>query len=745
MRFDGHRSLVFKELPNDSTAISSSIAEGMLADDYGYLWFATKQHGLNRFDPVNQTFQQFHPSAAIESSILSEKITSISKGRQGVIWIGFSEGFTALDSRSGLFTHFTKAKFPVLEGSTISHMLESASGDLYLVDENRGLLRMRPGGQPEVFASQEKGNLPIDPNDVREIYIDSDGNLFVGTGQAGVFIVSAERAVPFMEELELRGVHDVLEDSRGDYWLATADGVVVTSPSTGQWRMFGEESGLSHYRALSLYESSEGAVWIGTFHGVTIAYSSQFSLIDNQRLPAGNVLALADASGTNWIGTDRGLFAQPTSTLAYSNLNEFSNLLPDGAVALSLVEHKGLIYVGTFALGLYIFNSEGVLQEHITENSVENPDGISSSSVSKTAVDVEGGLWVATIDAGLNYRPPGATSFRTYRYDPLDSSSLNSDLVYTVFVEQAGIVWIGTDRGLARYNADVGTFTRIMYQPGNDRSLPGQVVYTITEDQDARLWIGLENAGVAVWEAHHRKASEPVFTRLLNNINLPSATVCSLQEGSEGDMWIATGSGLTRIAFDTLKYRHFAEAHGLQSRDFNLGAATRDDFGQLYFGGPKGINSFDPRAFDKEEAPRTVRLTKVTVVQEPVWFDVPLNEVTEVNLSYDDPLMEIEFSAMEYVNPGSIRYKYQLVGVDQAWQQIGNKSDLMFPGLAPGRYTLRLAVDGPRLDAPVTDIGIYKRPPPLGHACRIHLICGAVHHGRGSSLCSRQNPRKRGH
>jgi ligand-binding sensor domain-containing protein/anti-sigma regulatory factor (Ser/Thr protein kinase) len=86
-------------------------------------------------------------------------------------------------------------------------------------------------------------------------------------------------------------------------------------------------------------------------------------------------------------------------------------------------------------------------------------DGLSSNVVYCSFQDKYGYLWVATND-GLN-RYDGYT-FKTYRQDPNDSSSIPSNSI-TMFCEDGdGNLWVNTSAGLCRYERKEDNFKRVI-------------------------------------------------------------------------------------------------------------------------------------------------------------------------------------------------------------------------------------------------------------------------------------------
>ena len=87
---------------------------------------------------------------------------------------------------------------------------------------------------------------------------------------------------------------------------------------------------------------------------------------------------------------------------------------------------------------------------------VEN--GLSNNSVFASVQDDKGFMWFGTKD-GLN-RFDGY-SFKTYRHDPSNPSSLGNDKIYALLSDKAAGLWVGTDLGLYKYHPENETFSLV--------------------------------------------------------------------------------------------------------------------------------------------------------------------------------------------------------------------------------------------------------------------------------------------
>ncbi|MBK6754097.1 MAG: response regulator [Flavobacteriales bacterium] len=85
-------------------------------------------------------------------------------------------------------------------------------------------------------------------------------------------------------------------------------------------------------------------------------------------------------------------------------------------------------------------------------------DGLSQGMVSSIIQDRAGFMWFATKD-GLN-RYDGY-SFRVFRHDPADSSTVRDNFIQAIHEDRAGLLWVGTNSGLDVFDPVTEVFHHI--------------------------------------------------------------------------------------------------------------------------------------------------------------------------------------------------------------------------------------------------------------------------------------------
>ncbi len=109
----------------------------------------------------------------------------------------------------------------------------------------------------------------------------------------------------------------------------------------------------------------------------------------------------------------------------------------------------------------------------------------------------DGVLWLGTATGMLSYdrRTHGADAWKVFTHDSKDPASLATDIVYAITGDpkDPDVLWIGTNGGgLNRLDKRTGKFLRYSTKDG----LPNDVVYGILADDAGQLWMST-NKGIA--------------------------------------------------------------------------------------------------------------------------------------------------------------------------------------------------------------------------------------------------------
>lgn len=199
---------------------------------------------------------------------------------------------------------------------------------------------------------------------------------------------------------------------------------------------------------------------------------------------------------------------------------------------------------------------------------------------------------------------------------------------------------------------------------------------------------------------------------------LPNETVYGILEDAAGYVWLSTAHGLARLDPADGKVLTYTVEDGLQSNQFNIYSDFRAPDGELFFGGPGGLNTFYPAQLSRNEAPPSIVFTGFSLFNQPVpvgseVLPQDINTLSEISLPYDQNVFSIEFAALDYQNSRQNRYQYKLEGFDRDWLSAGAHRMATYTNLNPGTYTFLVRAsnnDGVWSENPRA-IHITIRPP----------------------------------
>ena len=161
--------------------------------------------------------------------------------------------------------------------------------------------------------------------------------------------------------------------------------------------------------------------------------------------------------------------------------------------------------------------------------------------------DRDGAIWIGT-GGGLDRFDETTATFRHFRHDPGDPTSLSDDKIRGLFEDTRGRLWIGTDTGLNVLARDRSgaepTFNRYFHDPTDAGSLPTDRILTFLQDRGGVLWIGTQSGGVVRWDPRSWSFSSIP----LRNSELSGHDILAFAEDDRSRLWIGTnGYGLNRI------------------------------------------------------------------------------------------------------------------------------------------------------------------------------------------------------
>jgi ligand-binding sensor domain-containing protein/signal transduction histidine kinase/CheY-like chemotaxis protein len=359
-----------------------------------------------------------------------------------------------------------------------------------------------------------------------------------------------------------------LEQTRDGYlWLGTWEGLVRFDGvhfTTFDKRNTPE---LRNPMVRALVEDAAGVLWVGTSAGLVAYREGRFQRVALEPVGDGALIyALAAApDGGLWVGAREGLFHLKGTQVRRFGAGEG---LPSGEVSALEVDAAGRVWVGMMKGA--VLRLEG---ERLTHLPV--PRGL--NRVRELRASRGGALWVGT-DRGLVLLEGGRVQHFTTR------DGLPHDGVGALAEDREGNLWVGTDQGMLARR--VGTVFSTL---GPGEGLAGDQIMALLEDRDGSLWVGTLTGGVV-------RLRDPPFVPFGSPEGLPSDAPLVVLEDRQGVLWVGTrGGGLVRMKDGQLT--RLGAAEGLPQNIVRALAEGRD--GSLWVGTAGGAYHLEGKRFTR--------------------------------------------------------------------------------------------------------------------------------------------------
>ncbi len=151
--------------------------------------------------------------------------------------------------------------------------------------------------------------------------------------------------------------------------------------------------------------------------------------------------------------------------------------------------------------GLFKYDTKNKLYTHFTTDN--SGHSISSNVCSSIVSDKNGNLWISTLDKGLNLLRVDQLNkknphFEYFQNDPFNLKSLNSNLIYSLYVSKNNQLWIGTiGSGVNMFDPQQKEFKHFKIQGSiNTLSSASNFVRSVYVDNDGLTWVGTHNNGL---------------------------------------------------------------------------------------------------------------------------------------------------------------------------------------------------------------------------------------------------------
>lgn len=671
------KTTVFSKKYSQSKGINDNKVTSIICDTEGTVWVGTWS-GLSKFDATSQTFTNYalpsadkpnhvfaiyaddkgviwvstevaiyHFNTYTEAWSLWQPLTTVytfSKDREGYLWMGGSFGLKRYNFQTTELLSLNdsiNSHLPVGDRVSVNDIETDRQGYLWVGTSNHGIFRCRSFGTQKKWdwiTNIDNQQNSLSHNNIRTLYCDKDGILWVATRGGGV-----NKHYPF--------------ESMFHYYQSRPNKKIL----------------FDLFTSLQIGEDKKPV--IGARNGI-FTINKQDSYLDifdkytgKQLLNQLQILGIFfDNSNRLWVATRNGCYLVDKSVKKAKAFFYSKSKDPQ-----SIITKRDFDFLWADTLA-------------------------PTMQIASMVQDKQGDFWFGTRGGGIYRIDSTYRRMKIYRYNN-NRIDENRDLINVLFKDRNENIWAGTDDGLLMLDRQQDTFRVFLHQPQIENSLSNNRVQTIYEDSKGLLWIGTYN-GLNVLNVHAGQwqrlySSHGLSSNIINSIVGESPASDVLWIGTEfGLTRVApldshSEKNILPIQFT---FSRFGIQNGLLYPEFIPNGACRGDDGLLYFAQYSGILQINSRAFvqSRNYLPPSIALTAFKKFGKPIGGDIFYSDEQPIEVEEKDNVITFEFVALNYYYSSSNQYSYFLEGFDRDWSEPSNQRQVTYTNLSPGTYTFKI-------------------------------------------------------
>ncbi len=529
-RYDGQEFVTFKKSEEDTLDITTSLTHPavkyLLWDHLDHLWVCTFTDGLYRFNPATEQFRHFEHDPDDPNSLSHNRIWCAAEDAEGNLWFGTIQGLNRFDRKTERFERFLPD--PSRPGS-LSHpyvmniypdkqnTLWIATGIPYESPEAGGLNRYDSATNSfEIFYHDPQDSTSVWTNAVRGMLEDSRGQFWVATA-AGLQKMDRKKGTfknmyyhpykphtPGAKDFETPMAFSLMEDRKGGLWVGT----LRLNDSLSQLLRYDHLSSTAEYFPVTIavwqiYESRDGTIWVT---GADKPNSQKVLKItpkaESYDLQQGTHL-FEDFKKTSLYQKLKGSDSEDrwvgplsmTSNPADGTI--WAEYLYDVRKQQNYVHYPLLVNVDQNSGISQFYYLKDLNLEHINSSPYfgnNSPDWAATGM----AVDKNGNIWGSypSDSVGVFCFNPETNQTKNYVHNPRDPNSLPSNLVVRMIKDKDGEIWTAHDgQGLACLNPTTGNWIHYFLEAEPSHQIGGNFPTALIEDQEGKIWVGGTKTG----------------------------------------------------------------------------------------------------------------------------------------------------------------------------------------------------------------------------------------------------------
>lgn len=720
-RYDGYQFLNYGT-QTEPICLKNDFVHKVCEDNFRCLWIAS-EGGIDILNLDTYALVELPvPSDSPLRRLMNENVSTVYKDKQGDVWVSANKDLWCieLDAEGAIKNYYhleSECASPVHAVTDLGWTVcAGIDNEVCRITKHEGHLLKVEKLSDSLVSFSEDWRISCMQVDGDLLWIGSNRGLFK-YHHAGQSLKRYRYSTHRPGMLSQAYITDIKLTERGHLIVSTLNGLNVYDKDTDTFsfiRQTSERGGVTiNCNAIICLFTDGETIWLGTETG-------GINLLSPKRLQTklwtcGNTDTENDAStpvnavdedkdGNLWVAlVERGLLKwneDNKSCVHYLfSPNDITSVSNNTLMGI-LIDSDNRLWAYTWGVGINEIDlnipNNRTFNRHIRDNIPE----LESDFINSACEDViNHGIWFGST-RGVHFYDKRKDTFVRVLFDQSDNEF---EAIYTLLIDSKKRLWVGTTQGV--FIIDLASFAKsnkrfdykyLKYKLDNPQSTQLEKINSILEDKNGTIWLGGNGSGL--YQLTSDKNNHFVFRNYTTRHGLPNNTIIGMAEDGQGNLWLTTNDGVSRLNIRSMTFSNYTQVDGLPATQFywnGIHYSERHDF--IYMATIDGLVIIHPDDEASQHVDSHVKLSSLAIGGNMIYpssgdyLKENITLASGIFLHERENRFSIGFTTQNYGNSSRIRFAYRLEGYEEEWNETQPGDGMArYTAVPPGNYTLQV-------------------------------------------------------
>ena len=720
-RYDGYQFLNYGT-QTEPICLKNDFVHKVCEDNFRRLWIAS-EGGIDILNLDTYALVELSvPSDSPLQKLMNENVSTVYKDKQGDVWISANKDLWCieLDTEGAIKNYYhleSECASPVHAVTDLGWTVcAGIDNEVCRITKHEGHLLKVEKLSDSLVSFSEDWRISCMQVDGDLLWIGSNRGLFK-YHHAGQSLKRYRYSTHRPGMLSQAYITDIKLTERGHLIVSTLNGLNVYDKDTDTFsfiRQTSERVGVTiNCNAINCLFTDGETIWLGTETGginllspkrlQTKLWTCGSADTENDAPTPVNAVD-EDKDGNLWVAlVERGLLKwNEDSKSCVHHLfspNDITSVSNNTLMGI-LIDSDNRLWAYTWGVGINGIDLNIPNNRTFKRYTCENIPELEGDFINSACEDViNHGIWFGST-RGVHFYDKRKDTFVRVLFDQSDNEF---EAIYALLIDSKKRLWVGTTQGV--FIVDLASFAKsnkrfdykyLKYKLDNPQSTQLEKINSILEDKNGTIWLGGNGSGL--YQLTSDKNNHFVFRNYTTRHGLPNNTIIGMAEDGQGNLWLTTNDGVSRLNIQSMTFSNYTQADGLPATQFywnGIHYSERHDF--IYMATIDGLVIIHPDDEASQPADSHVKLSSLAIGGNMIYpssgdyLKKNITLASGIFLHERENRFSIGFTTQNYGNSSRIRFAYRLQGYEEEWNETQPGDGMArYTAVPPGNYTLQV-------------------------------------------------------